>query len=135
MTDVFSKEKRSEIMSKIRSKNTQPEVLLRKELWKKGYRYRIHFKLPGKPDIVFIRKRIVIFIDGCFWHRCPRCYKAPKSNTSYWEAKISKNIERDKLINATLTKKGWHVIRIWEHQIKETLEDVVNFMIDEINKY
>ena len=127
MTDIFTKKKRSEIMSKIRSKNTKPELLLRKSLWSEGIRYRLHSKkLPGKPDMVIPKKRVVVFVDGCFWHKCPRCYKKPASNTEYWTKKIRYNISKDKRINNRLKKTGWKVIRIWEHEIVLNRETYIN---------
>lgn len=121
MTDCYSKEIRSRVMSKIRSKNTKPEVQLRKFLWNQGYRgYRIHnTNLPGKPDIAFKKKKIAIFIDGCFWHKCPICYVEPKSNSEYWLSKIKMNVLRDENNQDKLEAMGWKVIRIWEHEIKD----------------
>ena len=104
-------------MSNIRSKNTKPELLVRKALWKMGYRYRIHYKeLPGKPDIVLTKFKTVIFVHGCFWHRHENCIDAsrPKTNSEYWENKITKNIERDEKHQSQLKKMGWKVIVIWE---------------------
>ena len=121
MVDVFSKEKRSEIMSKIRYKNTKPELRIRKHLWNNGYRYRIHANIPGKPDIVFLGKKLAVFIDGCFWHKCPICYKKPASNTEYWENKIVYNLEKDERINAELNEMGWTVIRLWEHEVNKDI--------------
>ena len=125
MADVFSKKVRSKVMSRIRSKNTSPEMNLRKILWNKGYRYRIHYKLPGKPDIVFVGKKVAVFIDGCFWHKCPKCYIAPKSNKKYWLPKIEYNVKKDEENNKTLKKIGWKVIRVWEHEIKKDLNKTV----------
>jgi len=131
MADCYSKEVRSRVMSKIRSKNTKPEILLRKCLWNLGYRgYRIHNKdLPGKPDIVFTKKKIAIFIDGCFWHKCPLDFQEPKSNKKYWMEKIQLNVERDKKINEDLQTGGWVVVRIWEHMIKKEPEKAIDQII------
>lgn len=126
ITDLFSKKTRSKIMSKIKSKDTSPEKKLRKALWEKGYRYRIHYKLPGKPDIVFVSKKTAIFVDGCFWHKCPKCYIPPKSNKKYWLPKIEKNVERDKENTKRLQKEGWKVIRIWEHEINKQFEKTLS---------
>jgi len=118
MTDVLTKKQRSYNMSMIRAKNTQPEIRLRKILSASGLRgYRFHYKLLGKPDIVFPKKRIAIFIDGCFWHKCPRCFIKPETNKRFWKQKIDSNIKRDRLVNARLKKEGWIVLRIWEHEI------------------
>lgn len=118
MVDVISKEKRSKIMSAIRSKNTKPEILLRKALWAKGIRYRVHYG-KEKIDIAFPTQKIAVFIDGCFWHGCPLHSHIPKSNVEYWIPKLQRNINRDKAIEEKLKKEGWQVIRIWEHELKE----------------
>lgn len=122
MADVFSKEKRSEIMSKIRYKNTKPELRLRKHLWNRGHRYKIHAKLPGKPDIIFPSKKLVVFVDGCFWHKCPLCFKKPASNVEYWESKIAYNLEKDERINKELAETGWNIIRLWEHEVNKNID-------------
>jgi DNA mismatch endonuclease, patch repair protein len=126
MADCYSKEVRSRVMSKIRSKNTIPEVNLRKYLWKNGIRgYRLHNKkIPGKPDIAFIGKKVAVFIDGCFWHGCPHCYIEPKSNTDYWRQKIQSNVNRDRKYQNELESRGWCVVRIWEHEIKKDIHAV-----------
>jgi len=120
MADKFSKAKRSAIMSRIRSKNTSLEIEFRKLLWKNGLgRYRIHYNLPGKPDIVYVSKKIVIFLDGDFWHgyNWKKLGKVPPRK--YWQKKIQKNIDRAKKYNKMLKKDGWKVIRIWEHEVKK----------------
>jgi DNA mismatch endonuclease, patch repair protein len=124
MTDVLSPKQRSYNMSRIRGKNTAPEIKLRKMLFAAGIRgYRIHYKLPGKPDIVFTKKKIAIFIDGCFWHKCPVCFQEPENRKEFWMKKIRSNIERDKKVNEQLKNDGWTIIRIWEHQIRKKPED------------
>ena len=125
MSDVLTKEQRSYCMSQIKGKNTKPEIALRKALWSLGFRYRIKNKLPGKPDIVYPSLKVVIFVDGCFWHRCLKHYQPPKTRASFWENKINDNVERDKKNNALLEAKGWFVIRVWEHEIMESLLDSV----------
>ena len=122
--DILTKEQRSLNMSKIRSKDTLPELLLRKSLWYMGYRYRLHYKkLPGKPDIVIVKHKIVIFVHGCFWHRHKNCIEAsrPKTNSDYWETKIIKNVKRDKKHKKEIKKLGWNVIVIWECNVKEDI--------------
>src|SRR5882757_4447378 len=117
MADVHSKETRSYNMSQIRSKDTKPEILVRKFLHKNGFRYRLHVKnLPGKPDIVLPKYKTVIFIHGCFWHGHEGCkyYVVPKSNTSYWRPKIERNIQRDVLAENILKEAGWNIIKVWE---------------------
>ncbi|WP_037991797.1 very short patch repair endonuclease [Teredinibacter turnerae] len=123
MADVLTKEQRSYCMSQIRGKNTKPEVILRKALWSMGHRYRIKNKLPGKPDLVYPSLKVVIFVDGCFWHKCPKHYQPPKTHQIFWENKINANVERDKKNDMLLTTKGWIIVRIWEHEIKESLYD------------
>ncbi len=119
-------EKRSRNMAAIRSRNTSIEIRFRKALWASGIRgYRLHYLLPGKPDIVFTRKRLAIFIDGCFWHWCPQCFRMPKTHREYWEPKICRNVARDEDINQQLQQNGWTVIRFWEHEIKHDLTECV----------
>ncbi len=125
MTDVLTSEQRQFCMSRICSGNTKPEKTVRKKLWRLGYRYRIKNNLPGHPDIVFPGRRLAIFIDGCFWHRCPIHYNEPKKNAVFWENKISGNVERDIKNNKKIGKMGWQVIRIWEHDINENPEECV----------
>ena len=119
MADVLTKEQRSYNMSMIKGENTKPEIALRKLLVACGLRgYRLHYRLPGKPDIVFPKSRIAIFIDGCFWHKCPKCFVKPVTKRKFWEKKIDSNIKRDKIVNRELKKNKWKVLRIWEHEIK-----------------
>lgn len=110
---------RSEQMSRIRDRDTVPELLLRRALWEKGYRYRLRPRLPGRPDIAFTRARVLVFADGCFWHGCPVHYVVPKTSSSYWSSKIATNIARDKHNDEVLRVAGWTVIRVWEHDIEE----------------
>ncbi|WPV65411.1 very short patch repair endonuclease [Chitinophaga sp. LS1] len=126
--DIWSKQKRSEVMSKIRSKNTKPEILLRKALFAKGYRYRIHNKLlPGKPDIVFVKYKIAIFVHGCFWHYHSNCREGriPDTNSIFWKEKLSKNVDRDLKHQHALTNEGWIVIIAWECEIEKQLDNTV----------
>jgi DNA mismatch endonuclease, patch repair protein len=126
MTDVLTQEQRKLNMSRIRGKNTGPEIKLRKMLWSQGIRgYRIHHNLPGKPDIVFTKKKIAIFIDGCFWHQCSVCFQEPETRKEFWMKKIGSNVERDKRVNEQLKNEGWTVIRVWEHEIRKTPDRVV----------
>ena len=108
-------------MSRIRSTNSKPEEIVRKYLFSKGFRYRKNVKkLPGCPDIVLPKYKTVIFVNGCFWHKhdCPR-FVWPSSNQDYWIPKIQRNIERDRLNVAELQKKGWHIITIWQCELKK----------------
>jgi DNA mismatch endonuclease, patch repair protein len=126
MTDVLTQEQRKLNMSRIRGKNTGPEVKLRKLLSASGNRgYRIHFNLPGKPDIVFTRMKIAIFIDGCFWHRCPVCFQEPETRKEFWMKKIQSNIDRDKKVNEQLKEGGWTVMRFWEHDVRKNPDAIV----------
>lgn len=118
MPDVLTKSQRSRCMSAIRGKNTKPELLLRKALWRNGYRYRLKNSLPGKPDIVFPSECIAVFVDGCFWHGCPEHYQKPETNAHFWREKIKKNKQRDKRVNAALKAEGWRVLRFWEHEVR-----------------
>ena len=107
-------------MSSIRGKNTKPEMLVRKELWSLGKRYRIHDKTVfGTPDISNKSKKVAVFLDGCFWHGCPKCYSEPKSNTEFWRSKISRNNERRKTVRKKLKSDGWTVMEFWEHAIRK----------------
>jgi len=121
MTDVLTPEQRSFCMSRNRGKDTKPEILLRRELWNRGFRYRLTRKLIGKPDMVFVSKKVAIFVDGCFWHGCPEHGTQPKTNAGFWQAKIARNKERDQEVTLALTQDGWNVLRFWEHQVKNDL--------------
>ncbi|REJ76213.1 MAG: DNA mismatch endonuclease Vsr [Acidobacteria bacterium] len=125
MTDVHEKAIRSFNMSRIRSKNTRPELLLRKRLWAEGLRYRIEPDLPGKPDIYISRQEIAVFVDGCFWHMCPAHFQFPKTRPDFWRNKLKRNVARDAVVNLALKNMGVRVFRFWEHQVKDELEDVV----------
>src|SRR5205823_2070513 len=112
MTDTVSRKKRSEIMSKIKSSNSIMEELFCKELKKMGYKFKRNLKtLPGKPDIVFKKKKLVIFLDSCFWHGCKKHCRMPSSKRNYWIMKISRNIKRDKEVNKIYKKNAWKVVR------------------------
>jgi DNA mismatch endonuclease (patch repair protein) len=116
--DTFSKKKRSEIMSRIRSTNTGPELTLRRNLWGRGLRYRTHYG-KEKIDVAFPRRRVAVFIDGCFWHMCPKHRFIPKSNRDYWIPKLTANVRRARRKDARLRRKGWRILHIWEHELKE----------------
>jgi DNA mismatch endonuclease (patch repair protein) len=128
--DIWSKEKRSQVMSKIRSKNTKPERILRSALHLRGYRFRIHKKdLPGKPDIVLPKYNTVIFVHGCFWHYHKDCREGriPDTNSKFWKEKLSKNIERDKKHQQQCIELGWKTIVVWECELETHLtETLVN---------
>jgi DNA mismatch endonuclease (patch repair protein) len=118
MVDIMSKEKRSYLMSKIRSKNTSIELLVKKALRKEGIRFVMHPKMGGNPDFIIPEKRLAVFCDGDFWHGYD--YKTRRTSLSKpWRGKIETNMKRDKRNNKNLEKDGWRVIRIWEHQIRK----------------
>lgn len=122
MTDVFSKSKRSEVMSRIKGQNTKPELVVRSLLHRLGYRFRLHrTTLPGKPDIVLPRFKTVIFVHGCFWHRHKDCRFAytPKSRTDFWLKKLGSNVIRDIQVKSDLEILGWRVITIWECELRD----------------
>ncbi len=122
MTDVFSKGKRSWIMSRVRGADTRPERIIRSFLHTKGFRFRLHVsKLPGKPDIVLPKHKTLIFVNGCFWHGHRRCRRAsiPTTRTAFWRRKILGNMTRDKHVQRLLRKKGWEVLTVWECQVRK----------------
>lgn len=126
--DLLTPEQRSRNMSRIRGKNTKPELLVRSLLHAKGYRYRLHgqsgaTKLPGRPDLVFAGRRKVIFVNGCFWHfhDCKVGLHAPAANAEFWEAKRSRTRERDSVQRQQLSAAGWEVLTVWECELKDRL--------------
>ncbi|MDT3698369.1 MAG: DNA mismatch endonuclease Vsr [Thermincola sp.] len=126
MADTHSKETRSYNMSHIRSRNTQPEIMVRKFLFSKGLRFRKNDKrYPGHPDILLPKYRAVVFINGCFWHCHEGCsdFVLPKSNQDYWEPKLRKNRKRDEENYAALRKDGWNVFIVWECELKKAARD------------
>jgi len=126
MADVMSAEKRSALMSRIRSTNTGPEMVLRKALWARGFRYRLSYRIGRiRPDLVFVTPRLAVFVDGCFWHQCPLHGVMPKGNSSFWQAKLQRNTQRDAEANQTLLSTGWIALRFWEHVIDESVEACV----------
>lgn len=137
--DIYQRQKRSEIMSRISGKETKPEILVRKFLFANGFRFRKNVKdLSGKPDIVLSKYKTVIFIHGCFWHghTCKRG-TLPTTNVEFWKTKIGGNIERDKRDVFELEKQAWKVIVIWQCEIKniKLQEDRLNLLIKEIRSY
>jgi DNA mismatch endonuclease (patch repair protein) len=137
MSDIFTKKKRSEIMSKIRATETKPEKIVRKFLFAKGFRFRIYLKsLPGKPDIVLPKYKTAIFIHGCFWHGHKNCKAAtlPQTRRKFWTDKINDNKKRDAKNYKDLKKSGWKVITIWQCQIKNKSRQkrTLNLLIDKI---
>jgi DNA mismatch endonuclease (patch repair protein) len=121
--DTLSQDERSERMSRVRSKNTKPELIVRKLLTSMGYRYRLHQRsVPGNPDIVFSQRKKVIFVHGCYWHRhrnCPNC-RLPKSNLKFWKPKLEGNKIRDLKNQRELTRAGWRFMVVWECEVKDS---------------
>jgi DNA mismatch endonuclease (patch repair protein) len=137
MVDNLTKDQRSKNMSRIRSKNTKPEMIVRKKLHSLGYRYRLHKKeLPGKPDIFLKKFNLAIFVNGCFWHQ-HGCKKTsmPKSNKNYWTEKLKKNVIKDKKNKKTLLNMGFNVLTMWECEIVKNGETLEKFIIKKFKNY
>ena len=125
--DTVSPEVRSRVMARVRSRDTRTEMYVRRCVWAEGFRYRLSPKnLPGRPDMVFPRYRLVVFVHGCFWHQhdCPNA-KRPSSNRDYWDRKLNSNMERDARNRAKLEGLGWTVATVWECSLKASTEDLV----------
>ena len=137
MTDVHDIETRSFNMSMIKGKDTKPEIIVRKFLFKNGYRYRLNYsKLPGKPDITLPKYNTVIFVNGCFWHGHERCkyFVVPKTRTEWWLNKIKKTKERDRKNYSALKENNWKVIVIWECELKHKIERKLDLLLREIEE-
>jgi DNA mismatch endonuclease (patch repair protein) len=137
MTDVFTPEKRSSVMRRVKSRNTKPEMQVRRVLTRMDLRYRLHRKdLPGKPDIVMPRRKLAIFVHGCFWHGhdCARGARVPKANRDYWLSKVARNRARDLEHTAALEVAGWRVLTVWECTLKDEakLEAAINDLTSSI---
>lgn len=137
MADIFSKEKRSEIMSKVRSKETKLEAVFRRELWRSGFRYRKNaVKWFGKPDILMKKYKTVVFIDSCFWHGCKKHFKLPSTKPDFWRMKIERNKRRDREVTRHYKKENWNVVRVWEHELstnakkEAALEKIKRFLLN-----
>lgn len=131
--DRLTRKERSNLMSKVRGKNTKIEVMVRNALRNKGiHNYRVNYRIKGTPDLVFVKEKIAVFVDGCFWHKCPVCYSEPKSNIAYWRKKIAENVNRDRNADAELINQGWDVIRIWEHDVKNNLAGAITKILREL---
>lgn len=130
--DTVTPEKRSEIMSRVRSKNTGPERVVRAALaGKRLAGFECHADdLPGKPDFVFRGSRLAIFVEGCFWHGCPKHYKKPKSNKAFWAKKVKDNTARDEKNELMLRVQGWHVLRFWECDVRRNLHGVMSIIVN-----
>ena len=124
--DKLSPQQRRKTMSAIRGKNTKPEMIVRRGLWKRGFRYRLNYKrLPGHPDLVLRKYKTCIFINGCFWHGHEGCkyYTIPKTNTVFWVNKVQRNKERDERVKHELNAMGWNCITVWECELKSAKRD------------
>ncbi|KWB80901.1 very short patch repair endonuclease [Burkholderia ubonensis] len=136
MVDSVTPDKRSHVMSLVKGKDTQPEMIVRRIVYNEGFRYRLHdSRLPGKPDLVFNGRRKVIFVHGCFWHRHENCSLAriPKSNQEFWRIKLEGNRERDITNIRKLIDTGWHVLVIWECELKD-ISSIRNKIISFLNE-
>lgn len=132
--DNLTKEQRRKNMQAIKSKS-KLEDLVTKELWKRGIRFRKNVKeLFGKPDIAIKKYKVVVFIDSCFWHVCPIHGNVPKSNEAYWGKKLERNQKRDIEVTKYYIENGWRILRIWEHEIKEDINSVLDKIVDTIQK-
>ncbi len=136
VNDHIDRAKRSSMMAAVRSKNTKPELIVRKIVHALGFRYRLYgTDLPGKPDLVFRRKRKVIFVHGCFWHRHQHCSKAsmPKTRIDFWREKFDSNVARDRRTEAVLAERGWNILTVWECELKD-LEQLTQRLNDFLSK-
>lgn len=122
-------------MKRVGVKNTPIEVMLRREVWKHGLRYRLHPNdIPGRPDFANRRLRLAVFVDGCFWHGCPDCYVAPKTNVPFWAKKIAYNRARRARVKRELKRKGWVVVEAWEHEVNKDVQKVARRVLTAIQK-
>ncbi|MGC9225542.1 MAG: very short patch repair endonuclease [Terracidiphilus sp.] len=119
-------------MARVRGADTGPEMVLRRALWQAGLRYRVRPGILGRPDLAFMRYRIAVFVDGCFWHGCEEHYKAPATNATFWSEKIARNRKRDRNVGVSLGKLGWAVLRFWEHEVEHDLPSVIDRIRSEI---
>jgi DNA mismatch endonuclease (patch repair protein) len=135
MADFLSKETRSRVMSRIRSRDTSPELALRSALYAAGARgWRCHPKhLPGKPDLAFTRWKVAVFVDGCFWHGHPDFFTPGKSG-AYWDAKIARTKERDRVANESLRAAGWRVVRLWDFEVEQDLASCVSRVVKALRR-
>jgi len=129
MADRLTKEQRSRCMSRIRSKWTSQEVKIHNYLKGNKIKHKMYPNIKGSPDIILRDTKTAVFLHGCFWHKCPKCYKEPKSNKEYWLPKIEKNVKRDKKNKKLLKNQGFKVIIIWEHEVKKDLKKVLKKLI------
>lgn len=134
MTDIVDKQTRSRMMSRIRGRDTMPEVALRKSLHRKGFRFRLHSRrLPGKPDLVLTKYNAVVFVHGCFWHRHAGCSftTTPASNIDFWREKFAKTVQRDARTCEKLRSKGWRIATVWECSLRNDMLDVSSRLLSD----
>jgi DNA mismatch endonuclease (patch repair protein) len=137
--DPLSPTERSELMSRVRGKDTKPELLVRRLVWSLGYRYRLHSrKLPGRPDIVLSKRKKAIFVHGCFWHQHPGCARAklPQTRAEWWRTKLTNNRKRDKKVQKQLREQGWEVLIVWQCRLRETSKlkaELIRFLTPKAN--
>ena len=129
MVDNLTKEQRSKCMSRIRSKWTVQEVKIHNYLKGNKIKHKMHPRLIGKPDILLTNTNVVVFLHGCFWHKCPKCYKEPKSRKDYWLPKIDNNVKRDKKYARILKLEGYKVLKLWEHEVKKDFNKALKKII------
>ena len=122
--DTFSKVDRSKIMACVKAKGNKSTELKAIQIFKELHiiGWRRNYSIEGKPDFVFLKHKLAVFIDGCFWHGCKNHCRFPSSNIDYWKNKIARNVKRAQVVNKLLRKRGWHVIRIWEHELKKPVD-------------
>jgi len=126
MVDNLAGATRSKVMASIKGRDTVPEMMVRRLLWAQGTRYRVHdTHIPGRPDISNSRSKVAVFIDGCFWHGCRKCYKEPTSNIEFWRNKLRQNIQRRRAVRRKLRTGGWRVLEFWEHEVLSDPSSVV----------
>jgi len=125
--DVFTKAKRSDVMRAVKGKNTKLELCFRRALWRKGFRYSTNSsRYFGTPDIVLRKHKTVVFVDSCFWHGCRKHFRLPAVRVSFWSTKIETNRARDKKVTSFYRGRGWRVFRVWEHDIRKSIDSLIN---------
>jgi DNA mismatch endonuclease (patch repair protein) len=125
MADIYDREKRSEVMSRVRGSGNRSTELRLIAIFRKHSitGWRRNQRLPGRPDFVFPKQRLAVFVDGCFWHGCPLHGSIPRTNRRFWADKLARNKTRDRNVNRVLRKRGWRVLRIWQHELRPAVED------------
>lgn len=134
MSDIWSSEKRSEVMARIRKTDSRPELILREHLKLAKIPFSTYADLPGTPDVVIEDSRLAVFVHGCFWHGCPRHYRKPHSNVEYWSAKLQRNKERDRETARRIKAMGWHRAVIWECELNRDPQRVVILLKKELER-